>query len=121
MARVYDNGEDFKRLDFAVEEVSSTAQWVLDAKEFNERKRLRESPQAILERLQSSKKGKNKVEELSPAEASRVDGIHPHSYPNQFKCCGLVLPIYYLLIRWVVQHSNMILKYTATSQPKDRM
>jgi len=74
LARVFDDGEDFKRMDFGVEEVSSTAQWVLDAKDFNERKRLRESPEAIFQRITADKKTKSEVEELSPAEASREDG-----------------------------------------------
>lgn len=39
LARVFDNGDDFKRLDFALSEVSSTAAWVKEAYAQNERKR----------------------------------------------------------------------------------
>ena len=39
MARVFDNEDDFKRLDFSLQEVSSTAAWVKEAYAQNERKR----------------------------------------------------------------------------------
>lgn len=39
LARVMDNGDDFERLDLSLDEVSSGAPWVQQARQQNERKR----------------------------------------------------------------------------------
>lgn len=52
LARVFDNGDDFKRLDFTLKDVSSSAAWVQQAHAQNERKRRAEDPAAALQRMQ---------------------------------------------------------------------
>ena len=44
LARVYDNGEDFERMDLELSEVSSGAAWVKQAKQQNDRKRQQVGP-----------------------------------------------------------------------------
>ena len=39
VARVFDNEDDFKRLDFTLSEVSSNASWIKEAATQNEKKR----------------------------------------------------------------------------------
>ena len=39
VARVFDNEDEFKRLDFTLSEVSSSADWIKEAATQNERKR----------------------------------------------------------------------------------
>lgn len=54
IGRTYDNGDDFRRLDFKVSEVSSDAAWVQEARAQNERKRQRDSPAALESRMRGS-------------------------------------------------------------------
>jgi len=74
LARIMDDEENFERLDFGVEEVSSSAQWITDARKYNEQKRQREPPEAMLHRISSNAKAAAKVHELTPAEAAKERG-----------------------------------------------
>ena len=46
-----DNGDDFARMDFKINEVSSSAQWVKQAHQQNERKRAAERPESVIDRM----------------------------------------------------------------------
>lgn len=77
VARVFDNEEEFKRLDFTLGEVSSSAPWVKQAVAQNERKRQAESADVKLKRMEKvtkSSRGQAQVQELSPAEAEKESG-----------------------------------------------
>lgn len=78
LARVMDNGDDFERLDLVLDEVSSRAPWVLQARQQNERKRQQESGSALLDQLRPrgapAAAAKPTVRELTPAEAAKKEG-----------------------------------------------
>ncbi|KAL4423794.1 hypothetical protein ABPG75_001095 [Micractinium tetrahymenae] len=74
LARVMDDGDDFERLDLDLSEVSSSAAWVQQARQQNERKRQQETGDALLERLRASKAAAPAVRELSPAEVAKDEG-----------------------------------------------
>ncbi|DBA99753.1 TPA: hypothetical protein ACH3X3_012300 [Trebouxia sp. C0006] len=79
IGRTFDNGDDFKRLNFTVSEVSSSsAAWVQEARKQNERKRQRDSPAALQARLaepsQAAKPAAVTVREVAPAEALKEQG-----------------------------------------------
>lgn len=81
IGRTFDNGDDFKRLDFTVSEVSSSAAWVQEARKQNERKRQRDSPAALQARLAdpqvakpAAKPAAVTVREIPPAEALKEQG-----------------------------------------------
>ena len=52
LARVFDNEDDFERLDFTLKEVASSAPWVKDAAAQNEAKMKGEGAGSILRRMQ---------------------------------------------------------------------
>ena len=78
LARVLDNGDDFERLDFALSEMSSEADWVKAAARQAAARRERESAETVMKRMQSggggSKKKTAQVRELTPAEAAKEEG-----------------------------------------------
>ncbi|GAB4815123.1 hypothetical protein N2152v2_002169 [Parachlorella kessleri] len=74
LARVYDNGDDFERLNFDVSEVSSDAQWVKDAAAQNALRREQDTSAAGLVSRMRATEAASKVRELSPAEAFKEDG-----------------------------------------------
>ncbi|PRW61388.1 SUMO-activating enzyme subunit 2 [Chlorella sorokiniana] len=81
LARVMDNGDDFERLDLTLDEVSSGAPWVHQARHQNERKRQQESGSALMDRLRAggapaapAPAAKPVVRELTPAEAAKEEG-----------------------------------------------
>lgn len=82
IGRTYDNGDDFRRLDFKVSEVSSGAPWVQEARAQNERKRQRDSPAALQARMQASQSAPTSQavpqptpsKQLSSAEALKEQG-----------------------------------------------
>ena len=53
LARVFDNEDDFERLDFTLKEVTSSATWVKEAAQ-NEAKRRGDQADSILHRMQVS-------------------------------------------------------------------
>eukprot|EP00884_Botryococcus_braunii_P009460 jgi/Botrbrau1/18515/Bobra.0072s0090.1 len=70
-----DNGDDFKRMDFTMADMSTTAPWVKAAFMQNDRKRYQKSAAEVLKDLGRGKEsGAAKVEELSPAEALKGEG-----------------------------------------------
>eukprot|EP00891_Asterochloris_glomerata_P002514 jgi/Astpho2/2514/Aster-04231 len=85
LARVYDNGEDFKRMDFRLPEVSSSAQWVKDAATQNKRKRAAGNPDNIVARLQSKPPVQGKLPGSSTGGASAAAG-------SSSRANGLALP-----------------------------
>lgn len=52
LARVFDNEDDFERLDFTLKEVTSSAPWVKEAAAQNEAKRKGDQAETILQRMQ---------------------------------------------------------------------
>ena len=54
LARIFDNEDDFERLDFTLKEVTSNATWVKEAAAQNEAKRRGDSAESILQRMQAS-------------------------------------------------------------------
>lgn len=74
VARIFDDEDEFRRLDFDISEMSSSARWVIDARLYNERKRERESPEAVLRQIESNAKAETRAEMLSSAEAERQKG-----------------------------------------------
>lgn len=83
MARVLDDGDRFERLDLALDEVSSAAPWVQQARRQAEARRAAESGEELLARLRSERGGGGsaaaagaaaQVRELSPAEAAKDEG-----------------------------------------------
>ena len=52
LARVFDNEDDFERLDFSLKEVTSSAPWVKEAAAQNEAKRKGDQADTILQRMQ---------------------------------------------------------------------
>lgn len=56
LGRVFDNEDDFERLDFTLKEVTSSATWVQEAAAQNEAKRKGDSAESILQRMQASSK-----------------------------------------------------------------
>lgn len=52
LARVFDNEDDFERLDFTLKEVTSSAPWVKEAAAQNEAKRKGDQADTILRRMQ---------------------------------------------------------------------
>lgn len=52
LARVFDNEDDFERLDFTLKEVTSSAPWVKEAAAQNEAKRKGDQADTILQRMQ---------------------------------------------------------------------
>ena len=54
LARVFDNEDDFERLDFNLKEVTSSAPWVKEAAAQNEAKRRGDQADSILHRMQVS-------------------------------------------------------------------
>lgn len=53
LARVFDNEDDFERLDFTLREVSSNSPWVKEAAAQNEAKRQGDGADSILRRMQA--------------------------------------------------------------------
>lgn len=75
IARVFDNGDDFQRLDFGLEEVSSSAAWVGQARETSRRKEREERPEQVWQQIKERSAGQSAhVQELSPAQSSKEDG-----------------------------------------------
>eukprot|EP00887_Chlorella_sp_A99_P000002 scaffold16.g2.t1 len=102
LARVFDNGDDFARLNLALSEVSSSAAWVKEAKVQNDRKRqqvraslpdarsmgnaplatllltwctlTQDSGEALVERMRATQTARTSVKELTPAEAAKDRG-----------------------------------------------
>lgn len=77
LARVFDNEDDFQRLDLGLREVSSSAPWVKDAFQQNERKKKADSADVVLQRMQQDKQPKaapTTVHELTPGEAEKESG-----------------------------------------------
>ena len=54
LARVFDNEDDFERLDFTLREVASSAPWVREAAAQNEAKRRGNQANTVLQRMQVS-------------------------------------------------------------------
>ncbi len=52
LARVFDNEDDFERLDFTLKEVTSSAPWVKEAAAQNEAKRKGDQADTILQSMQ---------------------------------------------------------------------
>ena len=52
LARVFDNEDDFERLDFNLREVTSSAPWVREAAAQNEAKQRGDQADTILQRMQ---------------------------------------------------------------------
>lgn len=72
VARIMDNEEDFKRLDFRLSELNSSAAWVREARDQTQRKAQGgDRTQAFLEKVQNRKP---QVRELTPAESEKEDG-----------------------------------------------
>ncbi|KAK9810399.1 hypothetical protein WJX72_010069 [[Myrmecia] bisecta] len=104
LARVFDNEDDFKRLDFSLQEVSSSAPWVKAAHDQNERKRQSESAQSVMQRLQAQGRSGTTVEELAPSVAAREEGNAAFKsgdygkavehYSNAIDMDGTALPAY---------------------------
>lgn len=87
LARVMDNGDDFERLDLCLDEVSSGAPWVQQARQQNERKR------QVRRRCRPFCSGSVLV--LHATEAQHVTGTtHPvfvaqaASPTGQIRCCS---------------------------------
>ena len=90
LARVYDNGDDFERMDFTLGEMSSSATWVKQAHAQNERKRKAEDPAASLQRLQQQAGTNTPASTLPPpplpasaSEQARIKGnnaFRRHAY-----------------------------------------
>ncbi|KAK9805705.1 hypothetical protein WJX73_000447 [Symbiochloris irregularis] len=72
LARVFDNGDDFERRDFDLNDVSSTAAWVKQARAQNERKRRAEDPAAALQRIQQQADRPKAEPSLPPPPAKPV-------------------------------------------------
>lgn len=77
LARVFDNEDDFKRIDFTLSEVSSSAPWVVQAAEYVRRQESRGPAEALLNKMSERQKqagSQAQVVELSPAEAAKDEG-----------------------------------------------
>lgn len=81
VGRIFDNEDDFKRLDFKLAELSSSAPWVVKAAQQMRAKAQAEAPQAVLQRMEAERKAKAaaaaappkaSVKELTATEAAKV-------------------------------------------------
>mmetsp|Transcript_13814 Transcript_13814/g.37338 ORF Transcript_13814/g.37338 Transcript_13814/m.37338 type:complete len:341 (+) Transcript_13814:39-1061(+) len=85
MARIFDNEDNFKRLDFTLGDLSSSAPWVAQAQQ-QVRKRYQQGPpaeskvfagdrsRAQAQAQSAAGMSKPQIRELSPAEAAKEDG-----------------------------------------------
>ncbi|GMH36346.1 hypothetical protein BSKO_04214 [Bryopsis sp. KO-2023] len=74
LARIMDNEEDFDRLDFTVDEVSSSAEWVKAAQKYHSDREKQESMQDAMARIRSNAAAGPKIVELTPAEEEKEKG-----------------------------------------------
>lgn len=81
IARIFDNEDEFKRLDFKLAEVSSSAAWVRAAHAQYQEKQRAEVAEVALQRLQARRTPAGgalppppRMQELSPAEAAKEEG-----------------------------------------------
>lgn len=86
VGRIFDNDDDFKRLNFTLAELSSSAAWVVKAVQQMRDKAQQEHPQVVLRRMQEERAAqagaapsapKASVKELSAAEAAKVGTSAP--------------------------------------------
>lgn len=88
VGRIFDNEDDFKRLDFRLAELSSSAAWVATAAQQMRDKAKGEAPQAVLQRMEAERNAqaaaapKAKVKELTAAEAAKVTLPVPVGLPD---------------------------------------
>ena len=68
LARVFDNEDDFERLDFTLKEVASSAPWVKEAAAQNEAKMRGEGAGGILRRMQVEGSLQCPCQQRCPAE-----------------------------------------------------
>lgn len=86
IARIFDNEDDFKRLDFRLSEVSSSAPWVKLAAQQMAAKMSSESAEARLNRYQAMQPkppaapAAPVVRELTPAESAKVRCLFDGTY-----------------------------------------
>jgi RNA polymerase II-associated protein 3 len=76
LGRVLDDGDAFERLDFSLDEVSSSSAWVAAARSQAEARRRRGGGEELMARLRAAEvaaKGPA-VRELTPAEAAKEEG-----------------------------------------------
>lgn len=69
-----DNEENFERYDFTIEEMSSGAKWVKDAKKYHDEKARQEPVEDIFARVRSNSAAGAKIVELTPAEEEKEKG-----------------------------------------------
>ena len=69
LARVFDNEDDFERLDFTLKEVASSAPWVREAAAQNEAKMKGEGAGGILRRMQVEDSLQCFCQQQCPAES----------------------------------------------------
>lgn len=77
MARIFDNEDDFKRLDFSLSEVSSSAQWVRAAMAGRLSQTQTAPPEKVVQQLKSKAAAEQAVPavEAPPSEAARVRSL----------------------------------------------
>lgn len=74
LARIMDNEEDFKRYDFTLDEMSSAAKWVKDAKKYHDEKARQEPVGDVFARVRSNSAAAAKIVDLTPAEEEKEKG-----------------------------------------------
>lgn len=76
LARVLDDGDNFERRDLHLNEISSEAEWVKQAKNQAAQRREAESSAEVMRRIQadSAAASKAQIRELTPAEAAKEHG-----------------------------------------------
>lgn len=74
LARVLDDGDNFDRLDFTIDEISSNAEWVQHAQIQNAKRRSAEASGHMAQRLQTVKEEGTRLRELTPAEVEKEEG-----------------------------------------------
>jgi len=74
LARVLDDGDNFDRLDFTIDEISSNAEWVKHAQIQNAKRRSAEASGHMAQRLQTVKEEGARLTELTPAEVEKENG-----------------------------------------------
>lgn len=80
VGRIFDNEDDFRRLDFGLADLSSSAAWVAKAAQQMRDKARGEAPAAVLQRMEAERKAqagkaappKATVKELTATEAAKV-------------------------------------------------
>jgi hypothetical protein len=72
IGRIFDNEDDFKRLDFRIGELSSSAPWVREAAEQAARRRQRADASAALQRMQQDAQHQRKQPARCGRQLARV-------------------------------------------------